>query len=154
MNKRVLIAFMILMLALIVGCGPAIIVENKTGFVVRVVVTSSDGTEAVSPSPGESSAVEVSEGAYTASAIPDAEWVEYAKITRKLLNDQLANSQNLSGEQLLDVIRRLKDIAAKMQAFEQAAGGGASCRGSVSSESGGTVIVSQGADGKLAITCR
>ena len=53
--------------------------------------------------------------------IPDAEWIEYARTTRKFLNDQLANADSLTGPQLLEVIRRLKNIAARIDQFQRAA---------------------------------
>ena len=141
-------------LVFLAGCGPSITVQNSTRIPLRVVVSAGGRSDVLSPSPGESSAAEVDEGPYRATAIPDADWIEYAKLTRKVLNDQLANSDRLSGPQLLDLIQRLKDIAARMQQFEQAAGAGASCGGTVSSDSNGQVTVSQGADGKLVASCR
>jgi len=139
----------------LVGCAPSVVVENKTGFAVRVVVTSANGSEVVSPSPGESSSAEVAEGTYRVTVIPDAEWLDHAKATRKFLNDQLANSGNLTGAQLLDVIQRLKDIAARMQQFESTAGGGASCSGAVSSDGGGGVAtITTAANGALVVACR
>ncbi len=136
------------------GCGPTVVVENKTKIPVRVVVTTADGSEVVSPSPGESSTVDASEGSYRAVAIPDADWIEYAKLTRKVLNDQIANSENLSGPQLLEVVRRLKEIAERMDQFTKAAGTSAGCGGSVTSDSTGIVTVSAGPDGKLAVSCK
>lgn len=135
------------------GCAPSVIVENQTTIPIRVVVTASGASDVVSPSPGESSTVQVTEGAYTASVVTDAEWIEYAKLTRKDLNDQLANSDTLSGGQLLSVVQRLKDIAQRMKQFQDAAGAGASCGGKVSSDSNGVVAVTIGASGKLAISC-
>jgi hypothetical protein len=87
--------------------------------------------------------------------IPDAEWIEYAKLTRKVLNDQLANADKLTGPQLLDVIHRLKEIAAQMQQFEQAAGSSASCGGRLTEDnSAGLVVVSTTDSGALVISCR
>lgn len=154
MNRLKIILLLAVLVLLLAGCGPEVVVENKTGFAIRVVVTSADGSEVVSPTPGESSSVSVSEGSYRATAIPDADWIEWAKLTRKVLNDQLANSQNLTGPQLLDVIQRLKDIAARMQQFEQAAGAGARCDSSASSDSTGLVTVSQSPSGALVAACK
>ena len=154
MNRGKLIALLIFVTLLMAGCGPSIVVQNKTTFPVRVIVSASGKSEVLSPSPGESSAAAVSEGAYRVTVIPDAEWIEYAKISRKLLNDQLANSDKLSGPQLLEVIRQLKDIAARMQQYESAAGAGASCSGRIAEDSGGVVTVSTAADGKLSVSCR
>ncbi len=148
------LAMMLLACAALVGCGPTVTVQNSTGFVVRAVITTADGSQTVAPSPNESSSLDVSEGAYSVSVIPDAEWVEYAKTVRKLLNDQLANSSQLSGAQLLDVVQRLKDIAARMKQYGQAAGGSASCRGSVGNDGNGVAQVSLGADGKLVVACK
>lgn len=48
----------------IAGCAPSVTVENQTSFPVRVVVKAGVSSSVVSASPGESSTVEVSEGAY------------------------------------------------------------------------------------------
>ena len=154
MNRNILLAGLIVGAVLLVGCAPSVVVENKTGFAVRVVVHSAGRSEVVSPSPGESSVAEVEEGPYLATAIPDADWIEWAKLTRKVLNDQLTNSDQLTGPQLLEVVRRLKDIAARMQQYESA-GIGASCSGAVSSDGGdGKVVISTAANGALVATCR
>ena len=155
--KRIRWAVLGLFALMLAACGPAVVVENNTRFPVRVVVTSGGHSDVVSPSPGESSAVDASIGSFSASAVPDAEWIDYAKTTRSYLNEQLANAANLTGPQLLDVIQRLKDIAGKIQSFESAASSAAHCDGSIS-ESGdgaaGQIVVSTGADGKLALTCK
>ena len=139
---------------LLASCAPMITVSNNTGFPVRAIVSSGGTSNVVSPSPGESSSVEAVEGPYRVTVIPDAEWIEYAKLTRQYLNDQLAHSENLTGPQLLEVIQRLKDIAQRMSQFEQAAGGAASCAGSISEDGGGSVSVSSGVDGAMVIVCQ
>lgn len=154
MNRTLLIAISILMLGMVAGCAPSIVVTNRTSFPVRVVLSSSGGSEILSPSPGESSTAEVSEGAFRATAIPDQEWIDYAKQVRKYLNDQLANADQLTGPQLLDVVRRLKEIATKMQDYERAAEATASCSSSVSEDKGGLVEVSTGPDGKIVVVCK
>ncbi len=155
MPRIIFIGLLCAFIFLLASCAPPIVVSNKTSFAVRVIVSGGGVSQTVSPSPGESSIAEIGEGAYKATVIPDAEWIEYAKLTRKVLNEQLANSDNLTGAQLLDVIRRLKDIALRMQQYEQAAGGSASCGGRITEDKGGGVVtVSAGADGKLAISCR
>ena len=135
------------------GCGPTVTVQNDTKFPVRVMVVAGDGSESLSPSPGESSSAEVGEGRYGVTVIPDADWINYAKATRQFLNDQLSNS-SLSGAQLLNVIQRLKDIAKRMQDYQSAAGGEASCTGTVSQDSDGFATITTGADGKLKVTCK
>jgi len=137
----------------IAGCAPGLTVQNNSAILVRVVVSASGNSQVLSPSPGESSYAEVGEGAYSAYAIPDAEWIEYARLTRQYLNNQLANAYDLTGSELLDVIRRLKDIAARMQAYEGAEGSSGACRGTVSAEKDGLIRVAVGADGKLQLTC-
>jgi len=137
----------------IAGCAPVLTVENTSTIPVRVVISAGGGRQVLSPSPGESSSAEIGEGAYAAYAIPDAEWIEYARLTRRYLNDQLANADSLTGPQLLDVIRRLKDIAARMQAYEGAADSTGACNGTVSAEKDGLIRVAVGADGKLRLTC-
>lgn len=155
MRRVLYVLVFALALTIVSACAPAVTVENGTSFPVRVIVAWSGGRSVLSPSPGESSSVEVTQGAYRATAIPDAEWIEYARLTRKVLNDQLANADQLTGPQLLDVIRRLKEIALQMQQFENAAGSGASCGGRITEESGaGLVRVSADAGGKLVIACK
>ncbi len=138
---------------LIAGCSPLIIVENHTRFPIRAFV-SQERTNAVSPSPGESSSVEATEGAYSVAVIPEQEWLEYAKLTRKVLIDELADPDHLTGAQLLDVINRLKDVAATMDEFQRAAGSQASCGGSVSEGGSSLVTVATGASGGLVVSCK
>ncbi len=143
---------------LVAGCAPSIVVQNQASFPVRAIISAGGRSEVLSPSPGESSAADASEGPYAATVIPDAEWIDYARATRQYLNEQLANSANLTGPQLLDVIRRLKDIAARIDLFQQAAlgsaAGAASCRGAVSLEADGLVVVSTTPEGRILIDCR
>lgn len=139
----------------VVGCSPSVSIHNGTTFAVRVVITTSVGTEVLSPSPGESSTADAAEGTYTVNVLPDADWVAWATATRAYLNDRLANSDSMTGPQLLDVVQRLKDIAAKMKSYADAAAGtGAGCAGSVTSDANGGVTITQGADGKLLATCK
>ena len=138
----------------VAGCAPSIVINNQTSFPVRVVVSSGGKSEVFSPSPGESSTAEAAEGPYGVYVIPDDEWLAYAKATRKYLNDQLANADNLSGPQLLDVIRRLKEIATRIASFERAAGSGYGCSGSVSSDKDGIVNISARPDGTIVASCK
>ena len=72
-----------------------------------------------------------------------------------MLNEQLANYDELTGPQLLDVIRRLKDIAARMQQYEQAAGSQARCVGNITQDSGGGVaVITVAPAGALVVSCR
>ena len=136
--------------------GPTITIKNNTQFPVRVIVAQSR-SQTVSPSPGESSEVtgEEDNGVYTVTAIPDAQWLDYAKTKRKVLNDELANSQNLSGQQLLQVVNDLKEIAAQMQAFGRV-GAGAVCVGDYTKTEShnGVVQISQASDGSLVAACK
>ena len=88
----------------IAGCAPVLTVQNNSSIPVRVVVRGSGNNQVLSPSPGESSSAEEGEGAYSAYAIPDAEWIEYARLTRRYLGDQLANADNLTGAQRLKIV--------------------------------------------------
>jgi len=155
MNHKKLFPLLIVTAILLAGCAPMVTVENGTIFPVRVIVSSGGKRVVVSPSPGENSTVDASEGAYRATAIPDAEWIEYARLTRRILNDQLANADNLTGTQLLDVIRRLKEVAVKIQQYEQAAGSSASCGGKLTEEkSVAYVMVYTSSSGTLVISCK
>jgi hypothetical protein len=153
MKRIILLIAFLLAGGVLAGCAPMVTVMNKTSFDVRVFISWSGGSEVLSPSPGESSYAEVSEGHFVAAAVPAEDWINYAKATRQYLNDQLANSDNLTGPQLLEVIQRLKDIAARIQQYESTTGKGAACSGSVTQESNGMVVVSTAADGRLAVAC-
>jgi hypothetical protein len=158
MKPRTLIRFLAGCLALAAmadSCSPTITVHNGTAFVVRVIITNGGKIQTVAPSPGESSAAEAQDGPYTVAVVPDSDWLEYAKLVRKDLNEQLANP-NLSGDKIKQLVARLKDIAAKMKAYESA-GLGASCSGSITENGGGSVEVSAagaGGDGEIAVSCR
>lgn len=153
MKRFVPFALCIAAAVLVSGCGPSITVKNNTRFVVRAVVSQDKHREVVDPSPGESSTVDADEGLYRVSAVPDQEWIAYAKLTRKVLNDSLANADRLTGPQLLDVVQRLKDIAARIQQFESAAGSRSACSATITESGGGTVSITVGADGGLEATC-
>ncbi|RPI25242.1 MAG: hypothetical protein EHM70_20340 [Chloroflexota bacterium] len=156
--KRKYLVFLFAVLALIlVGCTPSVSAINQTSFPVRVVIVSGKLREVLSPSPGESSTAEVGDGAWTATVIPDAGWIEYAKAKRAYLNELIANSQNMTGQELLDTIQALKEIATQMAAFEEAARGtpGASCSGAITDEVGfGEVVISAAPDGTLLASCK
>ena len=157
MKRFVPIALCMVAAVLVSGCGPTIIVNNRTRFPVRAVVSQGNHREVVDPSPGESSAMDAEFGPFGAYAVPDKAWIDYAKLTRKVLNESLADPSRLTGPQLLDVVQRLKDIAERIQQYEGAAGAGSGCRGNVS-EKGGTdvheVDINVGADGRLVATCQ
>lgn len=153
MKRIILIIAMLLVGGVLAGCIPTVTVTNQTGFDVRVLVFWSGGREVLSPSPGESSYAEVTEGTFTAVAVPASDWIDYAKAKRQYLNDQLANMDNLTGAQLAEVVRQLKDIAARMKQYEDTAGKGASCSGSITQEANGIVTISAAADGTLVVAC-
>jgi hypothetical protein len=154
MRRRALVVVAMLASVVIAGCGPSIVVENKTTFGVRAIVTTSLGTETFSPSPGEHSTADGTQGSYTVTAIPEQEWLDWARITRKVLNDQIADSSKLTGQQLLDVIDRLKSIAVKMKQFEAAAASaGSSCTGSLTGAADGQAVITAGPGGRLVVTC-
>ena len=153
MKRFRLIGASIVALIVLCACTPGVQVENKTKFVVRAVIHSSAGTDVVSPSPGESSSVEVEDGPYSVSVIPDSDWITHAQQTRDFLNKELADPSHLTGQQLLDVVNRLKAIASAMKQFEDA-GLGTGCGGNVNSDNSfALVIVSAAADGKLTVIC-
>ena len=54
---------------------------------------------------------------------------------------------------MLEVIRRLKDIAARTKQHEGAEGSASACKGTVSAEEACLIRVAVGADGKLQLTC-
>lgn len=151
-RRRTLLAIAVCALV-VAGCGPTIVVANHTSIPVTVIVTSNGKSDVLSPSPGESSASDASEGGYSVVVLRDTDWIAYATATRKYLNDQLANSDSLTGAQLLEVVGRLKDIVSKIDSYRQA-GANAGCSGAISNEGGGSVIVSQAADGPLVATCK
>ena len=157
MKQRTLAATIILATFFIVGfegCGPTITVQNNTKFPVRAVVSSGGKSEMLSPSPGESSSADASEGPYGVYVVPDEDWINYAKQVRQYLNDQLANSDKLTGPQLLNVIQRLKEIAMRMAQYERAGGSGNGCSGSVAEDKDGLVTITTKADGGLVVACK
>ena len=129
-------------------------IMNNTKFPVRAIVSSGEHSEVLSPSPGEHSSTDVFEGPYRVSVVPGEEWIAYAKATRQYLNDQLANADKLIGPQLLNVIRRLKDIAERMKQYEDAAGSGGSCVGTVGSDKDGIVEISTAPNGSIVVVCK
>ena len=149
---RVLAGFLAL-LAVAAGCGPVVSISNNTTIGVRVVVTAAGHSDVVSPSPGNGSSVEAEEGPYHVTVIPDAEWAAHAHATRDFLDQQLAQSDALTGPQLLELIKRLKDTAATLHQYETA-GLGARCGGTITQDGGGTVSISAGADGTLVAVCK
>jgi hypothetical protein len=151
-----LIAGCLALAAMAQSCGPTVTVENKTTFEVSALVQNRGNRNMLSPSPGESSQAIVQQDAYVVTVVPRAEWLTHAKATRDFLNDQLKNSENLSGAQLLEVVRRLKAIALKMQAFEEAAKGGeAQCSGILTDKkTDATVTITALTDGKLKVVCK
>jgi hypothetical protein len=154
MRRLTVILSLVVVAAVVAGCGPAAVVENRTGFAVRAIVTTNDGGfEVLSPSPGESSIADVSEFAYRVSVTPDQDWINHAKLTRQYLNDRLANAANLSGPQLLEVIQRLKDIAAQMKQFKSAGGTSPGCTATISSGGNGNAVISTDPNGGLVVAC-
>jgi hypothetical protein len=151
-----LAALAMLMLAALLfsACGPTVTVSNRTPFVVRASVNAGGSSQMLSPSPNESSSAEVDQGPYRVTVVPDKDWVEYAKATRAYLNERIANSDNLTGPQLLETIQRLKDIASAMQKFEKAAGPASGCGGTVSNDASASVTVSLSDKGELVAACR
>ncbi len=153
-NWLVVIVALFALQETVTSCGgPTVTVENQTKFPVRVIISTGGNSQVLSPSPGESSTADASEGPYGAGVVPDEEWIAYAKEQRKFLLDQFANYENLTGDQLRDVVARLKDIAARMDAYQKA-GQGTGCSGAVTSEHDGLVQVSTGPDGKLVVVCK
>lgn len=140
---------------LVSGCGPIITVHNRTRFPVTATVTTGERQETHSPSPGESSSMDADVGPYFVYAVPEKDWLEYAKLTQKVLNESLADPSRLTGPQINDITQRLKDIAVRIQQYEGTAGGARTCHGTISeSGAGGTVTITVGADGRLVASCK
>jgi hypothetical protein len=157
MKPRRLLRFLAGFLALAAmadSCSPGVTVENKTEFQVRAVVSSGRRPSIVSPSPGESSFAEAQEGPYRVTVFPEKEWLDHAVATRKFLNDQLANADQLTGAQILEVSRRLASIALKIKQFEDASAKTSACSGRITEDGGGAVTVSTAADGTLRVVCQ
>ena len=158
MKPRTLIQFLagcVALAAMADSCSPVITVTNRTSFEVVATINNGGKRQVVSPSPGNSSSAEAEQGVYTVTIIPSQAWRDHAQATRDFLNNQLAHPENLTGEQLKEVIRRLKDIAEKIKAFEDSYKtlAGQSCTGAIGDNGGGNVIVDTAADGSLAVTC-
>lgn len=154
--------FPILLLSLaaifLAGCGPTVTALNQTAFPVRVIVNADGRRFVLSPSPGESSTVDVAIGSWKAVVVPDAEWRSYAQLTRKVLMEQIKDSEKLTGPQLLDLVKRMKEVAGRMAQYEKAAAGSpASCGGRITqdnSDYAATVTISTAADGSLIASCK
>ena len=158
MKPRTLIKFLAGCLALAAmadSCAPVITVTNRTTFEVVATINNGGKRQVVSPSPGNSSSAEAEQGGYTVTIIPSQEWRNHAQATRDFLNSQLAHPENLTRDQLNDVIFRLKDIAAKIKVFEDSYKtlAGQSCTGAIGDNGGGNVMVDATADGSLSVTC-
>lgn len=128
-------------------------VNNKTSFAVRTAVSSGGERSVVSVSPGDYSTVEVAAGGFSVTAMPDQEWVDYAKVKRKVLNDQLANAASLTAAQVLDLINQLEDAKDVAVQFENA-GLGSSCSGNVIYDEAAQVTVTTGANGSIVASCK
>ena len=135
------------------SCGPSITVENKTSFDVHAMVINGGHSEILSPSPGNSSTMDATEGPYTVVAVRSEEWITWARATRQYLNGQLAKMDTLTGAQLADVVQRLKDIAKKMAEYENVKSG-ASCSGRITEEADGAATISLGPGGALVTVCK
>lgn len=137
------------------GCGPTITVQNGTRYQVRAVVSNGGKQEVFSPSPGESSSVDAEQGSYSVYSVPDIEWIQYTKATRKFLDDQLAHPEKLTGPQLLNVVARLKNIAATLAEFERTEVSlGAACGGTVSQDASVVAVISVATDGTYVANCK
>jgi hypothetical protein len=140
--------------ALLVGCGPMVSINNRTNVGVRAVVFAAGQRKQVtSVSPGESSTVELSgAGKYTVGVIQDKEWVDWIKLTRKVLGDLLAQPDRLTPEQIKDVTQKLRGIDAKLTDLQRSSGAGATCSGTVSVDAS-MVEVRIGQNGQFVMTC-
>ena len=156
MKPRTLIKFLagcVALAAMADSCSPTISVKNEAAFTVRVIIRNAGKLQTVAPSPGESAGAEGQNGPYFVAVVPDSDWLEYAKLVRKDLNEQLANPSGLSGDKIKQLADRLKSIAAKMKAYESA-GLGATCNGSITDKGGGVVTVTAaGGDGQIGVEC-
>jgi hypothetical protein len=141
---------------LVSGCGPTITVYNRTRIPVRAQVFQGKQHAVVNPSPGESSTVDADLGPYVAIAEPEEDWLRYAKLTQKVLNESLADPSRLTGPQITDIVQRLKDIVERIQQYEGAGGRRSSCRGKITEKEpeAHSVNVDVGVTGTLVATCR
>jgi hypothetical protein len=153
MKRPKLLVACLLLGVLLAACAPVITIDNNTAIQVRAIVTTTDGDQAVSPSPGNSSSVDAGTGDYSVTVVVDRDWVTYAQTARKVLSEALADPSNLTEQQVLQITQRLKDIDQGLNQFITAASVGDSCSGTLSQNGGGTVTVSTDANGQLAVTC-
>lgn len=156
------------------SCSPMIMVNNKSNVGVRVAVfPPGGGKQIVSASPGESNGVSVNGyGKFIAVVIPSQEWLEWAQLNRKVLSDMLAKPQNLTPDQIRDLIQRFNAIETKIKQFERAAGSGNGCTGNIENDQvtfpaelfgfvfpatfarNAAVDVTTNSAGQLQVTCR
>jgi len=158
----------------LLSCSPMIMVNNRSNVGVRVAVfPPGGGKQIVSAAPGERNGVSVNGyGQYIAVVVPSQEWLESAKLSRQVLSDLLAKPQNLTPDQIRNLIQQLNAIETKIKQYERAAGSGNGCTGTIENDQvmvptelfgfvfpvtiakNAAVDVTTNAAGQLQLTCR
>jgi hypothetical protein len=174
MNRNRRLALMAALLALAVaaaGCSPGISVKNNSNVRLSISVSPPGGGRAmVSPAPGQTAVVDVFlPGKFTASAVPTAEWIDFATMKSALMGALLSNPDVMSPADVASLTRELASIDAKLKQFASDGIGAVSCSATIDSEvmssdydnplpfplifiGGGTVAASNAGD-KLQLTC-
>jgi len=129
------------------GCDSenTIQVENTSSTQLRVMVSvPGGGVSSVSPTPGSSSFVVVSEGGtFHALALADSEWLETVRFRRDYLTRRLADPvvrRRLSGDELRQISEQVNDPATEIQrATERPSENIGACTGTVQMSGAGGV---------------
>lgn len=145
---------------LVGGCEfeNVIIVTNESSTQLRVFVkVPGGGITTVTPTPGNSSSIVIAEGGtFYAGAVVDTEWLEYIRVTRELLSQQLADPAvraDLSVDELVELTTRINDLTREIQRaterpWEQVGG----CSGTAVVGGGGMVESEDNRSGTVTIT--
>jgi hypothetical protein len=121
------------------GCNAVntLVVENASSNQLRVILkVPGGGVSSVSPTPGNSSHVVVSEnGTFQALAVVDGEWLETVRFRRDFLSRQLAEPaarRRLTSEELRQIGAQVNDLSTEIQrATEQRLENLGACSGTV-----------------------
>ncbi len=117
------------------SCKPAIMVNNRSNVGVRVAVFPPGGGKSmVSAAPGERTGVMVNGyGTYIAVVIRGQEWLEGAKVGRQALSNLLAKPQNMTPDQIRDLVQQLNTIETQIKQYERVSGG-SGCTGTIEND--------------------
>lgn len=150
-----LISLCALLVLFLSSCAPLLRIENETTLGVKALVSIPGSMrQLVTVEPMNDAGLDtIGIGKYIVVVIPDKDWLEYARLQARVLNDLLTGSPNLSPQQANDIKTKLKEIHTALEQYEKAKSG-AACSGKLDSEGFNLATISQDASGNLAISCK